>query len=90
MRVEAGEARLEALDLEIECEEEAIAALHRRARSLEVEVAAWPPPPGIRGPHQIAADRSRVFEEAFLGLVGGWVLAAIVWVMGAFQAKGHL
>jgi hypothetical protein len=87
MQLQAGEARLEALDLEVEREEEAIAGLRRRTRALEVEVAAWPSPPGIRGPRQVAADRSRALEEAFLGVVGGWLLAAIV---SLFLTRGHL
>lgn len=87
MQAESGEARLEALDLEIEIEEAALALLRRRTRALEVEVAAWAPPTGIRGPRQIAADRIRAHEEAFLGVVGGWLLAAIVLLS---VTRGHL
>jgi hypothetical protein len=87
MEAESGETRLEALDLEIEREEAALAELRRRTRALEVEVAAWPPPTAIRGPRQIAADRTRTLEEAFLGVVGGWLLAAIV---SMFLTRGHL
>jgi hypothetical protein len=84
---EAGEARLEALDLEIEREEAALAELRRRTRALEVEVAAWPLPAAIRGPRQIVADRTRALEEAFLGVVGGWLLGAIVSML---LTRGHL
>ena len=82
------EAALERLEGEIEREEQAVADLDRRTRTLEVEAAAWPRPPGIRGPHQVAADRSRALGEAFLGLMGGWLLVVLVGVIGALWAKG--
>jgi hypothetical protein len=84
------EATLELLEQEIEREEEALADLRRRTRALEIEVAAWPPPRAVKGPRQIAAERSRALEEAFLGLVGGWLLLAVVWEIGAFLANGQL
>jgi hypothetical protein len=84
------EVALERLEGQIEVEEKAIADLRRRTRTLEVEVAAWPGPRRIKGPQQVAADRSRVLEEAFLGIMAGWLLTAVVWVMGAFRVKGYL
>jgi hypothetical protein len=84
------EAMLERLEDEIERQEGAIVVLQQRTHTLELEAAAWPRPRGIRGPQQVAADRSRAFEEAFLGLVGGWLLVAIVWLIGAFQTGGDL
>jgi hypothetical protein len=79
------ETRLERLEEEIERQEASIVELRRRTHTLEVEVAAWPAPRGIRGPFQVAAERSRALEEAFLGLVSGWLLAmffATFWLGG--------
>ena len=81
------EATLERLEQEIKREEATIAELRGRTHTLKVEVAAWPAPPGIRGPFQVAAERSRAVEEAFLGVVGGWLVVAI---LGTLWMGGRL
>jgi hypothetical protein len=77
------EATLQDLEEQIEREEKEIAALLQRTRTLEVEVAAWPPPHNLHGLFAAALRRARlevvvgaVLAFAVFGL--GWALLAVI------------
>jgi len=82
------EETLEALEAEIAREEEALAALRKRTRTLEVEVAAWRAPPQPAALVTSPPRKRRDDAEAALGLWIAACLVTLVWAILGFGRGG--
>ncbi|HVV49240.1 MAG TPA: hypothetical protein VHO06_06260 [Polyangia bacterium] len=81
------EALLRRLEEQIERETEALIALRRRTRTVEIEVAAWPPPQMDPQPRTRMAQRTKA--EMFLGVLLGSTLTCLLWAIATHAIRRH-
>jgi hypothetical protein len=84
---EGANIQLQRLEEEIVRETEVVADLQQRARTLEIEVAAWPPPKS--DPRLVVMRQRRDRIEMVLGMASGTALAGLGWTILTHLLRGH-